>query len=67
MAEAGTCERLFTGDIVPDDKLLPAVGSAPRTVPGLWPWTRGKSNRTRPAGACPSDRCPRLHRGDATA
>ena len=31
----------------PKPKLLPAVGSAPRTVPGQWPWTRGKSNRTR--------------------
>ena len=52
--------------LFPVDKLLPAVGSAPRIVPGLWPWTRGKSNRTRSADACPYDRCPRLRRGDAT-
>ena len=42
-----------------------AVGSAPRTVPGQWPWTCGKSNRTRSADACPPDRCPRLHRGES--
>ena len=55
MAEAGTRERLSIGDVVPELKLLPAVGSAPRTVPGPWA-VDARQNAPHPLGGCVSFR-----------
>ena len=63
---AGIGERQVSGGSHPVHKLLPAVGSAPRIVPGLWPWTRGKTNRIRFADVCLSDRYPSHHPDDGT-
>ena len=65
-AAAGIGERLINGGSFPVHKLLPAVGSAPRIVPGVRLWTRGKTNRIGCSDACVSDRYPRRRLDDGT-